>query len=180
VPIEHLWATWRGEYVTGTPDDRRAGPSGEGTLFERILAAADDGDDREAHVVARSERCFVLLNLFPYTSGHALVLPKRAVRELEELDGGTHDELWRLTRVAVVAQKLALGNPSANVGVNLGRAAGGSLAEHLHVHCVPRWVGDTNFTGAVGEVRMHSVSLEAAWDRLTGVWAEAEERCKDA
>jgi ATP adenylyltransferase len=174
---EHLWATWRGAYVTGSPESRRDGPPGDGTLFQRILALADEtGDDRSGLILARTDRCFVLLNRFPYTSGHLLVLPKAPVAELEDLADETHTELWRLTRTAVAAQKLALGCHAVNVGVNLGAAAGGSLAEHLHVHCVPRWVGDTNFTGTVAEVRMHSVGLEDSWDRLVAVWEEAGSR----
>lgn len=176
MPIEHLWATWRSLYVTGgssvdIDDDAPA------TLFERILAAP--GSDREKNIVAQGERCFVLLNLFPYTSGHLMVLPKTGISRVDQLDRPTHDELWQTVRIAVVALELAFGCHGVNVGVNLGRAAGGSQSDHLHVHCVPRWVGDTNFMGCVTETRVLPVPLDQAHDALAAVWAEATGRCED-
>jgi len=177
--IEHLWATWRGAYVTTASAERDAlAEAGvEGTLFERILGA--DGTDEAKHLVWRGPRTFVLLNKFPYTSGHALVLPYEPIAELEDLDRETHAELWQTVRVCVVAQKLAMRCHAVNVGVNLGAAAGGSQADHLHVHCVPRWQGDTNFMSSAGSTRVHSVSLDAAWSSLRASWDEATRRCED-
>ncbi len=173
--IEHLWATWRGAYVRSAGEPGRSEDGG--TLFERILAA--DGDDESKHLVWRGERTFVLLNKYPYTSGHALVLPYAPLADLEDLDSATHAELWQTVRICVVAQKLGLGCHAANVGLNLGAPAGGSQADHLHVHCVPRWIGDTNFTSATGSTRVHSVSLGEAWSLLRGSWDEATRRCED-
>jgi ATP adenylyltransferase len=178
--IHHLWATWRGDYVQSAASERDAlAEAGvAGTLFERILAA--DGADRDKHIVWRGERSWVLLNKFPYTSGHALVLPYVPVADLEDLDEETHTELWQTVRICVVAQKLAMRCHAVNVGLNLGAAAGGSQADHLHVHCVPRWQGDTNFMSATGSTRVHSVSLDAAWASLRASWDEATRRCQDA
>ncbi|HKY17101.1 MAG TPA: HIT domain-containing protein [Microthrixaceae bacterium] len=175
MPLEHLWATWRSNYVTGVVDSRRVAPGDEAdgrTLFERILAAGEDGTstDRELGIVARGPRCFVLLNRFPYTSGHLMVLPRRPVADLDGLDGEEHDELWSTVRTAVRAQRVGFECDGVNVGLNLGEAAGGSQSDHLHVHCVPRWIGDANFIGIAAETRVLPVGLDEAWDRLRAAW----------
>ena len=174
--LEHLWATWRSAYVTGITDGRDesgvasdADPEAEGrTLFERILAAPGSDDDKQ--IVRRGQRCFVILNRFPYTSGHLMVLPLRAVAEMEDLDPDEFAELWATVRDAVVALKAGLACDAVNVGINLGAAAGGSQADHLHVHCVPRWVGDANFMTVAGGTRVLPVSLDEARQRVRAAW----------
>jgi diadenosine tetraphosphate (Ap4A) HIT family hydrolase len=173
VPLDHLWATWRSAYVTGLGDTRSSPTAAEAdgqTLFERILAAADSDGDEAALVVHRATTCFVLLNLFPYSSGHLLVLPNRAVSALADLSEDEHGELWSTVRDAVSALEAAFGCDGVNVGVNLGEAAGGSQSDHLHVHCVPRWVGDVNFIGVAAETRVLPVALAESWKRLRDVW----------
>jgi len=165
MPVDHLWAIWRSNYVNSISDSR----ADDGlSLFERILAAP--GTDEERGIVARGERCFVLLNRFPYTSGHLMVLPNDATADLEELDEETHAELWSLVRSSVVAVKSAFGCDGVNVGLNIGAAAGGSQSDHLHVHCVPRWIGDANFMGIAAETRVLPVGLDEAWTRLHAAW----------
>lgn len=172
MPLDHLWSTWRSNYVQGVADSRTNVPPGEPddgrSLFERILHSG--APDAETHIVARGERCFVILNRFPYTSGHLMVLPDRAVADLEALEADEYTELWALVRDAVVALKAALGCDGVNVGLNLGASAGGSQADHLHVHCVPRWVGDANFMSVAGDTRVLPVSLDEAWTRLRAAW----------
>lgn len=167
--LEHLWATWRSNYVTSVVDSRLDDSTAGRSLFERILAA--EGSDDDKHIVHRGATCFVLLNKFPYTSGHLMVLPNRAVADLESLTPDEHAELWSLVTTAVVALKAAFRCDAVNVGVNLGEAAGGSQSDHLHVHCVPRWVGDANFIGVAAETRVLPVSLDEAHRRLREVWA---------
>ena len=175
MPLDHLWATWRSAYVTASGQGRstpagpdRSGGAATGSLFERILASGEP--DSETGIVVRGEHCFVLLNRFPYTSGHLMVLPNRAVAELEGLDAGEFAELWALVRSAVVALKGGLGCDAVNVGINLGVAAGGSQSDHLHVHCVPRWIGDANFMSVEAETRVLPVPLDEARSRLLDVW----------
>ena len=172
MPLDQLWATWRSNYVQGVTDSRLTVPDGEPadgrSLFERI--AQSGAPDAETLILVRGRRCFAMLNRFPYTSGHLMVLPDRAVADLEGLDDDEYTELWALVRDAVVALKAALGCEAVNVGVNLGAAAGGSQADHLHVHCVPRWTGDANFMSVVGEVRVLPVSLEECWERVRAAW----------
>ncbi len=178
--LDQLWATWRATYVTGAAEDRsrlpgadtgpgeRVGADDGRSLFERIL---DSGaPDDETFIVHRGRHCFVILNRFPYTSGHLMVLPNRAVPDLEDLDHQEFDEIWALVRTSVVALKSTMRCDGVNVGVNLGRAAGGSQAEHLHVHCVPRWIGDANFMAVVGGSQVMPVSLEDNWHLLRSVW----------
>ena len=172
MPLDQLWATWRSLYVTGSPESRRALP-GQGdaadlSLFERILIA--DAPDDETFILVRRAHCFAILNRFPYTSGHLMVLPNRAVPELEELGPEEFDELWEMVRDGVVALKAALGCAGVNIGVNLGRAAGGSQTDHLHVHCVPRWVGDANFMAVVGGSQVMPVALVDSWAALRASW----------
>ena len=181
--LEHLWATWRSDYVRGVGADRRGGGASDGpsdggggiggadggSLFERILHSG--APDSETHVVRRGPTCFVLLNRFPYTSGHLMVLPNRAVADLDDLDSEEFTELWSTVRDAVVALRRGLGCDAVNVGHNLGRSAGGSQSDHLHVHCVPRWEGDANFMTVAAGTRVLPVSLDEAWERLRGAWA---------
>lgn len=172
MPLDHLWATWRSNYVRGVSDSRREVPAGEPddgrSLFERIL---DSGaPDSETLIVRRGPTCFVLLNRFPYTSGHLMVLPNRAVPNLEDLTEEEHAELWGLVRDSVVAVRDALGCHGVNVGLNIGAVAGGSQSDHLHVHTVPRWQGDANFMEVAGETRVLPVGLSEAWEAISAAW----------
>ncbi len=143
--------------------------SGDGrTLFE-VLADGDHPDD-ETHVVRRGLTCFSVMNAFPYTSGHLMVLPKRAVPDLSDLTSGEHDELWAMVRDSVAAVRTAFQPGGVNVGLNLGQAAGAGIPEHLHVHVVPRWSGDTNFTTTVANVRVLPESLADSWLRVCEAW----------
>ena len=170
--FDRIWAGWRIAYIDKANDGQRTGPAGEGTLFERILTA--DLSDREAYVVRRGRRCSVLLNAYPYTNGHVLVVPNRAVAELEDLDSEETNELWGLVRDAVIALKRAYRIDGVNVGMNLGKAAGAGVLDHLHVHCVPRWLGDTNFMTTLAEQRVMPESLDTTWSRLTDAWPGAD------
>jgi ATP adenylyltransferase len=173
MPLDHLWAAWRSAYVGQVVDTRELPTPDEAagrTLFERILEAADDDGEEAAGILWRGPTCFVLLNLYPYTAGHLMVLPRRAVADLEDLTTEEHTELWATVRDAVVALKAGLRCDAVNVGLNLGEAAGGSLSEHLHVHCVPRWTGDANFISVAAETRVLPLSLEEVGARLRAAW----------
>jgi ATP adenylyltransferase len=166
--LDRLWAGWRIPYVEsdGTAGDVPRDPSK--SLFEAIEQSGLP--DEQTYVVWRGERCFALLNAFPYTSGHLMVLPKRAVAELEDLDADEQAELWDGVRAAVVALKAAYRPEGINVGINLGKAAGAGVPGHLHVHVLPRWSADTNFTTAIAEARVLPESLSATWRKLAAAW----------
>ena len=166
--LAHLWAGWRNTYIRAVsePDDMSLAPDASGSLFERILRLTD----AEAFVVHRGAHCSVLLNAYPYTSGHVLVLPNRAVAELEDLSPAELGELGELTRDAVVAIKAAYRCEGVNVGMNLGSAGGAGVPDHLHAHVLPRWAGDTNFMTSVALTRVLPEPLDETWRKLTAAW----------
>ena len=165
-PLERLWNGWRATYVQslGTSEV----PAGEGSIFTRILASGMS--DEEANIVHRGDTCFVILNAFPYSTGHLLVLPYREIANLEDLDPAETAELWPTVTDAVRAIKAAYHPEGVNVGINLGRPAGGSVSEHLHVHAVPRWTGDGNFMTAVANTRTLPEPLVDTAARLRAAW----------
>ena len=123
-------------------------------------------------VLVSDERAFVVLNRYPFAAGHLLVIPKVHVADLSDLDFATHDALFRLTREVVTRLRRAVGAQGINVGMNLGEAAGAGIAEHLHVHVVPRWAGDTNFMPVVADVRVMPQHLEATYRHLQPHFAD--------
>jgi len=143
-------------------------PDGDGSLFERILNSGYS--DRETYIVHRGAECFVILNRFPYGTGHLMVLPNRAVAELGLLTPAESSELWLFTQNAVATIKAVYTPDGMNVGMNLGRAAGAGAPDHLHVHCLPRWAGDTNFTTTIAEARVLPEPLDVTWTKLHEAW----------
>jgi ATP adenylyltransferase len=172
VSLDHLWAGWRTGYIDQVSnDDTPLRSDGDGrSLFERILAS--DEPDEKTYIVWRGDACFALLNAYPYGSGHLMVLPKRAVADLEALTTGEASELWQAVTSAVRAIKAAYRPDGVNVGLNLGHGAGAGVPDHLHVHCLPRWAGDTNFMTAVAETRVLPEPLDLTWRRLREHWPE--------
>ena len=171
--IERLWAGWRIPYIE-QDDATRTAPRTPGlSLFESIEQSGLP--DAETYVLWRGTTCFALLNAYPYGSGHLMVLPKRAVADLEALTPAEHLELWAGVRDGVVAVKAAYRPQGVNVGINLGQAAGAGVPGHLHVHVLPRWAGDTNFVTAIAEVRVLPEPLSDTWRKLCAAWPHAAE-----
>jgi ATP adenylyltransferase len=166
VSLERWWAGWRHEYVNAAFADELE--DGQGSLFERILTSGLP--DEEAYVVARGPLVSAVLNAYPYNSGHLLVMPNRTVPGLDELTDEEEVALWRTVRQGVHAISAAYSPEGVNVGLNLGRAAGAGVPDHLHVHCLPRWSGDTNFMTAVAETRVLPEPLGVTWRRLKDAW----------
>jgi len=165
--VERLFAAWRGEYVAGTSDAERAAVVPE-CVFCRIV---DSGPpSAENGVLWRGERTLAVLNLYPYASGHLLVLPLRHEDDLRKLDPEESAELWETTRSAAAALEAAYGPDGLNLGANLGRAAGAGIPRHLHLHVLPRWLGDTNFMTTVADVRVLPESLEQTWEKVHAAW----------
>lgn len=166
--LDRIWAGWRAAYVADvSADDSPLAPDSEGSLFERILALPGD---ESSYVVHRGERCSALLNLYPYTSGHLLVLPNRAVPELDGLEPDEFSELWEMVRDARVALDGAYRPEGVNIGLNLGREGGAGVPDHLHVHVLPRWSGDTNFMTTTAETRVLPEPLTLTWGKLREAW----------
>ena len=185
-PLDRLWAGWRSTYIASTVESRaevtgaaaEAGNGGNGgdgdnggepaSVFTRILTSGLP--DEESHIVWRGRLTFVILNAYPYTSGHVLVMPYREVGDLEDLTGDEQAELWSTVRDTVVAMKAAYRPEGINVGANLGAEAGAGVPGHLHIHVLPRWAGDTNFMTSIAQTRVLPEPLEDSWAKLRAAW----------
>ncbi len=148
-PMEHLWAPWRNLYV-GHPQENK------GDVFAAI---AQSSEDEANYVLARGKTCFALLNLYPYNTAHLMVVPYRSTGDLDELDETELLELMTLLRRMKTAVTAAFHPHGFNVGINIGAAGGAGIAEHLHLHLVPRWRGDANFMTTTAETRVHPSDL---------------------
>ena len=158
--MKRLWAPWRLEYVQGADAD-------DGCVFCR----AAEGDDEEHLVVHRGERAFVLLNKFPYASGHLLVAPYRHGVNFPELDDAEALEIHRLATRGLAALAAVYRPDGYNLGWNLGRVAGAGIVDHGHMHVVPRWSGDTNFMPVLDDVKVIPEHLLATRRRLADAWS---------
>lgn len=163
-----LWAGWRRPYVESIGERVESGES----VFTEILRSGRS--DSETHVIKRGREVFAILNLHPYSVGHLLVLPYREAADLDELTPSESNELWALVTRAVSVLRAEYRPDGVNVGLNLGRAAGGSVAGHVHVHVVPRWFGDANFLAATAETRVLPEALSVTADRLRTAWSTVD------
>jgi ATP adenylyltransferase len=179
--LDRLWAGWRNAFVTGAAagpgDASDAGVAGggapetsEGCVFDAILASGLP--DTETHILWRHPDgiAFAILNAYPYTSGHLMVMPVRHVGDLEQLTTDESAAVWEGLRSAVVAIKAAYRPDGLNLGVNLGRAAGAGVPSHFHVHVLPRWAGDSNFMTAVADTRVLPEALSDSDAKLRAAW----------
>jgi len=156
--MKHLWSPWRLDYLTA--------PKGEGCIF---CAAAASPADRDSLVLLRGERAFVILNRFPYNNGHFMVVPYAHVPSLEDLEAPTLTDMMLLLNRGLAALRRSMQPNGFNVGVNLGQCAGAGVADHVHIHAVPRWNGDTNFMPVVGDTRVVPETWLQTYDRLKAV-----------
>jgi len=158
--VDVLWAPWRMAYI--------AGPKTPGCIFCAALAAADA---REALVLGTTAASVVMLNRYPYQSGHLMVAPRRHTADLPALPTGEHADLAETLRRAMASVAEVLRPDGCNVGMNLGTCAGAGVVDHLHWHIVPRWHGDTNFMPLIGDVRVMPEHLLATYDKLRPAFA---------
>lgn len=164
--LDHLWSGWRATYVEGVVENE---PIME--PHECVLCRLVEGIE-EAHVVTRPDLVCVVMNGFPYTSGHVMVLPNRHVADLEDLEPAEFDALFQAVRNAIIAVKGAYNPDGVNVGMNLGRAAGAGVPGHLHWHVLPRWSGDGNFMLTVAEARVMPEPLSFSAEKLRAAWPQ--------
>ena len=164
--LQRLWTPYRMTYIAEAPFQR------EDTSPEQPFSEIPTLPDEEGLVVARGERVYVVLNLYPYNPGHLMVVPYRRVSELEDLDEAESAELMAFTQKAIRVIKAVSRPMGFNVGLNLGKVSGGSLADHLHMHVVPRWVGDANFITIIGQTKMIPQLLQETRQLLATEWAK--------
>ena len=160
--MERLWAGWRSSYIEGIAPAARP----DGCLFCLLPDLADE----EALILERAGHSFAVMNAFPYTSGHVMVVPTRHVGSVTELDLDEAAALMHGVQRATAAVERVYAPEGINLGVNMGRAAGAGIPGHVHVHVVPRWNGDTNFMTAVAEVRVLPETLATSAARLRSAW----------
>ncbi len=154
--MDYLWTPWRFAYITG------AGKT-PGCLF---CEQAKANDDRKALIIHRGQHCFIMLNAFPYTNGHVMIAPYEHVDQLAKLSAAAATEMMALTQRMETALRAVYHPDGLNLGMNLGRAAGAGVADHIHMHVLPRWVGDSNFMTPVGETRVLPEDLATTYEKL--------------
>jgi ATP adenylyltransferase len=164
--MDYLWSPWRYRYVSQSG-------KGEGCPFCQQVAL-DPARDRENLVLYRGRYNFILLNLYPYTTGHMLVTPYAHVADLDQVTPETLVEMMGLAQRLQTALKESYNPEGYNLGMNLGRCAGAGVADHLHLHLLPRWTGDSNFMTVVGETRVEPEDLFATYDKLAAFFPPSQ------
>jgi len=155
--MDYLWTPWRYAYVS-------TAEKAVGCVFCEAAAASDD---QKVRIVYRGRLCFVILNTYPYTPGHVMIVPYTHLDELRKLPPGTAHEMMDLSqRMETVLRNLYYPD-GVNLGMNIGKAAGAGIAGHIHMHVLPRWVADANFMSVVGETRILPETLDQTWERMT-------------
>jgi ATP adenylyltransferase len=154
--MDYLWTPWRYRYIASAKSD-------DACVFCHAVAA---NQDRETLILYRGERTFIILNRYPYTSGHVMVVPYAHVADLSAADPEMLAEMMRLAQRMQLALQKTYRPEGFNIGMNLGRAAGAGIVGHLHLHVLPRWAGDANFMTVVGETRVEPEELSTTYDRL--------------
>ena len=159
--MKHLWSPWRMKYIQNHKKEK-------GCVFCNAQAKADDAENL---IAFRGRFSYVILNRYPYTSGHLMVIPFEHVSSLEELTSEVRAEMMELTSRCTTELRTIYKPQGFNVGINIGEAAGAGVLGHVHIHIVPRWAGDTNFMSSVGETRVLPESLEETYERVKKAFA---------
>ena len=159
--MDYIWTPWRYQYI----EEAAAGKQPECVFCDALAKNDDEG----TLIARRGAKTFVILNRFPYTSGHVMIVPYAHVAELSLCDAATLGEMMEYARRVEAALKTNYKPEGMNLGMNLGRAAGAGVAGHLHLHVLPRWAGDTNFMTVTGETRVHPEDLRVTYSRLKKV-----------
>jgi diadenosine tetraphosphate (Ap4A) HIT family hydrolase len=152
-----LYAPWRDAYV-------KQEEKIDGCIFCHI--ATHPQDDEKLHVLYRDDSCFIVMNKYPYTPGHFMIIPRMHTDKLEELSSDVWLHIAALAQKGVTLLKEGFGARGVNIGMNLGAAAGAGIAEHIHLHLVPRWERDTNFITSIGETRVYSTDFEKIYKHI--------------
>ncbi len=154
--MERLWATWRMAYING--DNKQ-----EGCVF---CNAVKEIKDEEVLILHRGCHCFIIMNLYPYNNGHVMVIPYRHTSDITSLTDDESLEMMQFVRIMTKVIKKTLNPEGFNIGMNVGRCGGAGIADHLHLHIVPRWAGDTNFMPVISETRVISEHIETTYNKL--------------
>ena len=156
--MDYLWTPWRYAYVTTAEKI-------SGCIFCDLLQL---GDDKQARIVFRGKHCFIILNTYPYTSGHVMIVPYAHLDELRKLPVDAAHEMMDLSQRLEDVLRGLYSPSGVNLGMNIGQSAGAGVAGHIHMHVLPRWVADANFMSVVGETRVLPESLDITYERIKG------------
>ncbi len=162
--MKRVWAPWRMEYI--------ANNKSEGCIF----CVSAEGEDRERLILYRAPLSFIMMNRYPYTNGHLMIAPFRHTANMDELSDDEMLDMFRMLRLCRNALEEIAGPQGFNIGINLGKAAGAGVDEHMHIHIVPRWNGDTNFMTVIGDIRVMPESLLNTYDKLLPVFQTTSKR----
>jgi ATP adenylyltransferase len=162
--MDRLWSPWRYDYIKSASSTEKSERAP--CVFCSMLLA--EGDDESKYIVHRAAHNFVVLNIYPYVSGHTMIVPYAHLAELAAAPKETTDEMMDLTKRLQTVMREVYHPDGFNLGMNLGRAAGAGVADHFHMHIMPRWTGDTNFMTTVGETRVHPEDLATTYQKLRG------------
>ncbi len=165
--MDKIFAPWRMQYILSNSDS--GDPQEKGCIFCNFLKL---DEDEKRLIVERGKHCFVIMNAYPYNPGHLMVVPYRHTADVTSLAAAEFGEMTALVQKSVRALTALMQPHGFNIGMNLGKAAGAGIDQHLHMHIVPRWNGDTNFMPVVGEVRVVSESLASTYSRLKAIWPQ--------
>ena len=159
--MDYLWTPWRYAYVTGA--DRQPAC---------IFCEAPKLTDEQARIVHRGTHCFIILNTYPYTNGHVMIVPYAHLDELSKLPAEAAEEMMSLTQRMEIVLRSLYHPDGINLGMNIGKAAGAGVAGHIHMHILPRWIADANFASVIGETRVLPEALETTWLRIRAALAD--------
>jgi ATP adenylyltransferase len=162
--MDYIWTPWRYAYVTTAAKTEYSAQC----IFCDLVKLPD----KDANIVYRGEQCFIILNNFPYTSGHVMVVPFAHLAELQKLPEAAAQEMMALSQKMEGVLRQLYSPDGINLGMNIGRAAGAGVAGHIHMHVLPRWVGDSSFLTTTGETRVLPEALEVTWKRIRGALAK--------
>jgi ATP adenylyltransferase len=160
--MKRIWAPWRMPYIKGNMEE-------PGCLFCNRLAQRDGPENL---ILYRGQRAFVILNRYPYTNGHMMVVPNAHRPSIEDLDEETLVELIHLTNHALGILRQTYDAQNFNIGINIGEASGAGITDHVHLHVVPRWSGDTSFMSTLADTRVLPESIEETFEKLHSAWSE--------
>jgi ATP adenylyltransferase len=153
--MDYLWSPWRYAYVSGAQ-----------AASTCIFCTAAKESDEKAHIVYRGTYCYIILNIYPYTNGHVMIVPYAHLDELQKLPAQTAQEIMSLSQRMEGVLRSLYRPDGINLGMNLGKAAGAGVAGHIHMHMLPRWVADANFVSVIGETRVLPEALKVTWERI--------------
>ncbi len=173
--MDRLWTPWRYQYITGESGESSGDDSSSDTYCIFCTLPQDPAQDECNFILHRARHNFIVLNLYPYTSGHLLIIPYEHTPDLDSASKETTDELMDLTKRAQTVLRAAYQPDGFNLGMNLGRAAGAGVAAHVHLHIMPRWTGDANFMSTVGETRVLPEDLPTTYHKLHGQFKSSDE-----